>query len=825
MDIGQSSSTNKKRKNLYSFFSKVDKPKDGSVEQAPISSPIEPPLVILPSVTSSPLNNDISSLDFNLESHASIERDPGKRKRMCEHPVNERDRIRRAYLRLGPYQPKLLEYPRTQCGKQNRRFQEHWYEKFRWLEYSLTTDKSYCFHCFLFLDNNTPSHLSTLATIGFNSWKRINQRDKCAFLTHIGFSPSSYHNMCVRNAVVLMKPTHHINEVMNVVSQEERRKCRLRVRTSIEAAQWLALQGCPFRGRDESSSSLNRGNFIELVDAYGKKNQEIGNVVLDNAPRHATYTSPDIQKELLNIMGNKVRDMVREELGCEPYCILVDEAQDASKREQMCVILRFVDKMGYLRERFLAIKSVSDTTSLNLKNQISGILVHHNLQVQKMRGQGYDGASNMRGALNGLQALFIRDCPYAYYVHCFAHRLQLTLVSAAKDVRDIWQFFSHLECIVNYITSSPKRIGELKDAHKMEIEHLLESGDRYSGSGANQITNLHRHGATRWSSHYESVKSLLTMYVATCTVFESLIENSPSPTTRAEIGGAYTNMISFEFVFVLHLMNKIFSITDVLCQALQRKSQDILTAMRFVHTTKMLLQALRDDGWEELLQEVTTFCAKSDISIPDFTGAYKKVATRSRNREYPTVDHHYHFDVFNPAIDFLMVELDTRFNDRAVELLSLSSALDPRNSFESFNIDDICKLAEKFYPQDFTPQDISCLKFELQHYKNDVVLEPQFQVATLPDLCHKLIASGRSENYVVFTRLIRLVLTLPVSTATTERAFSAMKHVKTEIRNKMNDDFLDDCMTLYIEREYTRNLDIESIIDEFYALGKRRGPF
>ncbi|KAL6542829.1 hypothetical protein OROHE_010349 [Orobanche hederae] len=150
MDIGQSSSTNKKRKNLYSFFSKVDKPKDGSVEQAPISSPIEPPLVILPSVTSSSLNNNIPSLDLNLESYASIERDPGKRKRMCEHPVNERDRIRRAYLRLGPYHPKLLEYPRTQCGKQNRRFQEHWYEKFRWLEYSPTTDKAYCFHCFLF---------------------------------------------------------------------------------------------------------------------------------------------------------------------------------------------------------------------------------------------------------------------------------------------------------------------------------------------------------------------------------------------------------------------------------------------------------------------------------------------------------------------------------------------------------------------------------------------------------------------------------------------------------------------------------------------------
>ena len=38
----------------------------------------------------------------------------------------------------------------------------------------------------------------------------------------------------------------------------------------------------------------------------------------------------------------------------------------------------------------------------------------------KNRGQGYDGASNMRRAWNGLKTLFLKDCPYAYYVHCFA---------------------------------------------------------------------------------------------------------------------------------------------------------------------------------------------------------------------------------------------------------------------------------------------------------------------------------------------------------------------------------------------------------------------
>ncbi|XP_074567177.1 uncharacterized protein LOC141823867 [Curcuma longa] len=502
--------------------------------------------------------------------------------------------------------------------------------------------------------------------------------------------------------------------------------------------------------------------------------------------------------------------MVREEVGDKYFCILVDEARDISKREQMAIILRFVNNHGILTERFFAIKSVSDTTSLNLKNEISNVLVHHNLQVKKIRGQGYDGASNMRGAWNGLQALFLNDCPYAYYVHCFAHRLQLTLVSAAKDVNVIWEFFSHLDNIINIVTSSTKRIAELHAAQRNEIEYMLAIGECDSGSGANQIGNLQRAGTTRWSSHYDSVKSLIGKYAATCKVFEVLSDHSPNGRAKAEVRGIYRNMASFEFVFILHLMHKILRTTDTLCQILQRKSQDILTAITFVSTTKTILQDLRECGWEEFLNEVKVFCSRNEIDVPDLNCPYKI----GRCRQQITVEHHYHFDVFNAAIDFILTELNTRFNESSVELLSLSTTLDPKNLFDSFNSDDICKLAIKFYPEDFTEQDIVTLEYELVHYKLDVM--KNLKVSTLVELCQQLTESGRSKVYVMLTRLIHLVLTLPVSTATTERAFSAMKHVKTSLRNKMEDDFLEDCLTLYIERDLTKDIDS---IDQVFPVG------
>ena len=91
---------------------------------------------------------------------------------------------------------------------------------------------------------------------------------------------------------------------------------------------------------------------------------------------------------------------------------------------------------------------VRDTTALTLKNEIYAVLSYYNLRIEIIRGQGYDEASNMLSEWNGLQALFLKDCPYAYYVHCMAHRLQLALVTASREIKDVHQFFYHLVNII-----------------------------------------------------------------------------------------------------------------------------------------------------------------------------------------------------------------------------------------------------------------------------------------------------------------------------------------------------------------------------------------
>jgi hypothetical protein len=65
-------------------------------------------------------------------------------------------------------------------------------------------------------------------------------------------------------------------------------------------------------------------------------------------------------------------------------------------------------------------------------------------------------------------------------------------------------------------------------------------------------------------------------------------------------------------------------------------------------------------------------------------------------------------------------------------------------------------------------------------------------------------------------------LTLPVSTTTTERAISAIKIVKTRLRNRMEDDFLVNYLIVYIEKEIVERSTIDMIIDDFYFMKKQR---
>jgi len=72
------------------------------------------------------------------------------------------------------------------------------------------------------------------------------------------------------------------------------------------------------------------------------------------------------------------------------------------------------------------------------------------------------------------------------------------------------------------------------------------------------------------------------MYDATSLVLEKNIVDGSTYSQRGDADNAYKNLTSFEFILIMYLMREIMGIIDVLCQALQQQSQDIVNVMRLV---------------------------------------------------------------------------------------------------------------------------------------------------------------------------------------------------------------------------------------------------
>ncbi|KAL4592042.1 hypothetical protein LXL04_005021 [Taraxacum kok-saghyz] len=370
------------------------------------------------------------NVEFSKQSRAEINlpndlpSDPGMRTRILDYDPNVRDEVRRAYLLKGPCQPKSHNFPYTLFGPKPRRFNVAWFHEYStWLEYSENQDAAYCLCCYLFKPNvGAQGGGETFVGVGFKNWAH-----KVKLKQHVG-RVNSAHNQAWSKCNDLLNNKQRVDVAIAKHSTQSRIDYDERLVATIDCIRFLLRQGLAFRGNNENETSINRGNFIELLQFLADHNQSIEAVTLKNAPLNLKLTSPDIQKDIVHAAAIETTKLIINDIGESFFSIIVDESRDISIKEQMSVVLRYVDMEGRVIERFLGIEHVPNTTATTLKETLVSLFSGHGLSISNLRGQGYDGASNMKGELGGLKTLILNENASAYYVHCFAHQLQLTLL-------------------------------------------------------------------------------------------------------------------------------------------------------------------------------------------------------------------------------------------------------------------------------------------------------------------------------------------------------------------------------------------------------------
>ncbi|XP_059295382.1 uncharacterized protein LOC132048702 [Lycium ferocissimum] len=348
-------------------------------------------------------------------------------------------------------------------------------------------------------------------------------------------------------------------------------------------------------------------------------------------------------------------------------------------------------------------------------------------------------------------------------------------------------------------------------------------GELETGRGLHQEFGLTRACDTCWGSHYKSFSNFILMFGSIVDVLDDIVVDSHCPDESAKAMRFLRACQTFDVAFILHLMRDILAITDELNKCLQKKEQDIANAMLLVQVAKKRLQKLREEEWGSLINKVSKFCIKYEILVPNLDEPYFTSLRSRRKLAGSTVSPHYYVEVFCKVIDWQIQELSYRFDEVTTDLLHGIACLNPIDSFSSFVLKKIMKMAEH-YPDDFDEFSMGPLENQLASYIIDVRdLDERFSdLKGLCDLSKRLVQTKKHSNYPLVFRLVKLALLLPVATASVERAFSIMKFINNDLRSRMNEGYFGGCLVPYVEKDVFNRISNDVIIKTFQEMKPRR---
>ena len=212
-------------------------------------------------------------------------------------------------------------------------------------------------------------------------------------------------------------------------------------------------QEIALRGHDERPESSNRGSFLDIMDLLSSHDQIIHDR-LENGPKNAKYTSPMIQNSIITIMASQVRRSICSSVRMAGfYSIMADETKDLSKQEQLSIVVHYVES-ATVKETFLTFLLAGNLNAESLSQYILDTLKQYDLDPQMIVSQGYDGASVMSGHCSGVLQRIRQVAPYAAYVHCQTHTLNLVVVDCAKENPFASEFFALVESLYVFMSTS-----------------------------------------------------------------------------------------------------------------------------------------------------------------------------------------------------------------------------------------------------------------------------------------------------------------------------------------------------------------------------------
>jgi len=848
---------------------------------------------------STPTPSTINLTETETHEEISLDADPAT---FCQIKTFSPSTVN-ALLLKGPNQPKKTDLPGGEFPKRqpnNRSFRSSWYyqklsdgstHRREWMSYSVENNRVHCLHCILF---GSQSSNPAFTSRGFNRWQDANR----VFIEH---ETSAEHiNATLKaNLRKLTIPLNVAADEMRLTANAENREI---VRHLIDVTLYLAKHCLAFRGHREGKTEILKGNFRDLVTLLGKYSPAMSAYLArfnSSSKRRRNFLSWKRQNQYISCIAKYIKTVIKDEISSGKFfSVSMDETFDASRKEQVSCIIRYVnEETGLVNERLVALKVSANTTGEELFKVLLDIFKELNLDWRSyLVGQAYDGASNMRGRYNGLQTLVKEECGSAVYIWCWAHRLSLAVKEAADCCLESAVLFQKLKGLYNLINGSKLNVDLYEKVYKRV----------YPGK---QVITLKRVDTTRWMSHSTSLSAVLNSFDAIVETLD-LIQKSDKSTgeAKATANGLFNYLLSEKFLCVAFTFKAIYNEIDPLSKSLQAIDLDLLGAGKHVNAVLNSLQALRtDEGFNSILEKKDAFVLsrQEELIFEKLAPEQARVRTRrvarrdgEKAQDDPIKDSEkkMRVEMYFASIDSVYSLISDRFNDRSQALfkdLALFSRQRiqeirenpenlPEDAFAAFcktyekfvsmddlqreylqfvkffkEYDEACKLPRRLHDDDgwididvedgTEPDDIDntsshtgdieiewpgfLAALDLEGEGEDLHLQTEKKSSTkenegqqlnhshsgsMGDVFRVLLSSGLKGTFPTLYIALKIAVTLPVTSASTERSFSKLKLIKTRLRTTMSQPRLEDLMM--IACEYDILIDCEKVLKDFSML-------
>ena len=649
---------------------------------------------------------------------------------------------------------------------------------------------------------------SKLANEGTKDWRNIGVKLKNHEITNEHITNM---NIWIKLETILQLNKTIDQSIQEQINREKEYWQNVLVRI-IAVVKNLCKNNLAFRGKNEKIYQENNGNFLSLTEMIAEfdpiMQEHVRRIQQDRIHNH--YLRHNIQNELISLLGNEVRsNIIKKVKEVKYYSIILYCTPDASHQEQMSLILRCVDitiSPIKIEEYFLEFIKVDDTSGKCLFDKLIDVINNLELDINDVRGQGYDNGSNMKGKHQGVQKRLLNINPRAFYTPCGCHNLNLVLCDMANSCRKAISFFGIVQRIYSLFSSSTKRWKILQDSIQgLTLKPLSQA---------------------RWESRVESVKAIRFQAPRIRDALLQLAETSENPKTRSEANCLATYEIeNFEFLLGMTIWYDILFSVNLVSKYLQSKDMHIDIAINQLKCLISFFEKYRESGFTNAM--ISSKEIACEMGIEPIFREKRRVRRKKQFDENvddevtQSIEESFRIDYFTYIIDQAISSLKNRFEQlqKYENIFGFLFNLEKLKSLTNDSLKQYCLDLECFLKhENFSDIDGLDLFLELNVLKEILQTKENTPIEILNYI-------KRLDYFPNACITYRILLTIPVTVAYVERSFSKLKLIKSYLRSTMSQERLTGLAILSIEKEMVAKLEYKTLINTFATQKARKIKF